>query len=90
MAQETDCTLLLDEFYSHFVWRPGLGEPGPVVSAARFVEDVDRDPVVIFDGLTKNWCYPGWWVTWTVGFWWVIEAVAFAGSFLDGGGLRPL
>jgi hypothetical protein len=23
------------------------------------VEDVDRDPVVLFDGLTKNWRYPG-------------------------------
>ena len=39
----------------------------PVESAARYVEDVDRDPVVIFDGLTKNWRYPGWRVTWTVG-----------------------
>ena len=39
----------------------------PVESAARYVEDVDRDPVVLFDGLTKNWRYPGWRVTWTVG-----------------------
>jgi aspartate/methionine/tyrosine aminotransferase len=67
VARDTDCTLLLDEFYSHFVWRPGPGEPGPLVSAARWVEDVDRDPVVLFDGLTKNWRYPGWRVTWTVG-----------------------
>ena len=59
-------------------------------SAARYVEDVDRDPVVIFDGLTKNWRYPGWRVTWTVGPREVIEAVASAGSFLDGGGSRPL
>jgi hypothetical protein len=60
-ARELDCTLLLDEFYSHFVWRPGPGEPGPLVSAARWVEDVDRDPVVLFDGLTKNWRYPDGW-----------------------------
>ena len=38
-----------------------------IESAARYVEDVDRDPVVILDGLTKNWRYPGWRVTWTVG-----------------------
>ena len=31
-----------------------------MVSAARYVEDVDADPVVLFDGLTKNWRYPGW------------------------------
>ena len=45
---------------------------------------------MIFDGLTKNWRYPGWRVTWTVGPQSVIEAVASAGSFLDGGGNRPL
>src|SRR5207244_12346309 len=83
------CALPLDEFYSHYVWS---GRPGqlPVESAARYVEDVDRDPVVIFDGLTKNWRYPGWRVTWTVGPRQVIDAVASAGSFLDGGGSKPL
>ena len=54
------------------------------------MEDVDRDPVVLFDGLTKNWRYPGWRVTWTVGPRTVIEAVSSAGSFLDGGGTKPL
>ena len=66
-ARELDCTLLLDEFYSHYIWTAPLGQPCRSVSAARYVEDVDRDPVVIFDGLTKNWRYPGWRVTWTVG-----------------------
>jgi len=89
IARDLDCTLLIDEFYSHYVW---TGRPGqlPVESAARYVEDVDRDPVVLFDGFTKNWRYPGWRVTWTVGPRQVIDAVASAGSFLDGGGSRPL
>jgi aspartate/methionine/tyrosine aminotransferase len=89
IAREQDCSLLIDEFYSHYIW---TGRPGqlPIESAARYVDDVDRDPVVIFDGLTKNWRYPGWRVTWTVGPAKVIEAVASAGSFLDGGGSRPL
>ena len=88
-ARELDCALLLDEFYSHYVYR---GRPGalPVASAARYVEDVDRDPVLIFDGLTKNWRYPGWRVTWAVGPRQVIDALASAGSFLDGGGSKPL
>jgi N-succinyldiaminopimelate aminotransferase len=90
VARETDCTLLLDEFYSHYIWTSADDEPGPIVSAARYVEDVDRDPVVIVDGLTKNWRYPGWRVTWTVGPRSVIEAVESAGSFLDGGGSKPL
>lgn len=89
-CRHLDCTMLVDEFYSHYLWNPGPGEPGPTVSAARFVEDVDRDPVVIVDGLTKNWRYPGWRVTWTVGPRKVIEAVESAGSFLDGGGSKPL
>jgi aspartate/methionine/tyrosine aminotransferase len=89
-ARELDCALLIDEFYSHYVWRPHPSEPSPIVSAARYVEDVDKDPVIIFDGLTKNWRYPGWRVTWTVGPRAVIEAVTSAGSFLDGGGSRPL
>ncbi|HEY2739005.1 MAG TPA: pyridoxal phosphate-dependent aminotransferase, partial [Thermoanaerobaculia bacterium] len=55
VAREQDCTLLIDEFYSHYVWSAGEGEPGPMVSAARYVEDVDRDPVVLVDGMTKNW-----------------------------------
>ena len=89
LARELDCTLLLDEFYSHYVWTAPAGQL-PVESAARYVEDVNRDPVVLFDGLTKNWRYPGWRVTWTVGPSQVIDAVASAGSFLDGGGSKPL
>ena len=92
MARELDCALLLDEFYSHYLWSDGAGAGSPIAveSAARYVEDVDRDPVVLFDGLTKNWRYPGWRVTWTIGPKRVIEAVASAGSFLDGGGSKPL
>jgi aspartate/methionine/tyrosine aminotransferase len=61
-----------------------------VESAARYVEDVDRDPVIVFDGLTKNWRYPGWRVTWAVGPKSVMDGFASAGSFLDGGGSKPL
>jgi N-succinyldiaminopimelate aminotransferase len=88
-ARAQECTLLIDEFYSHYVWTARPGQL-PIESAARYVEDVNRDPVVMFDGLTKNWRYPGWRVTWTVGPAKVIDAVASAGSFLDGGGSRPL
>lgn len=85
-ARELDCTLLIDEFYSHFIW---TGDQ-PIVSAAEHVDDVETDPVVIVDGLTKNWRYPGWRVTWIVGPTRVIDAVTSAGSFLDGGASRPM
>ena len=90
VARELDCALILDEFYAHYIWRPDLVAQGGIETAARYVEDVDRDPVVILDGLTKNWRYPGWRVTWAVGPRRVIEGVVSAGSFLDGGGSRPL
>jgi aspartate/methionine/tyrosine aminotransferase len=89
MSRELDCALLVDEFYSHYIWNSPSGQL-PVESAARYVDDVNRDPVVIFDGLTKNWRYPGWRTTWTVGPKQVIDAVASAGSFLDGGGSKPI
>lgn len=85
-ARATGCALLLDEFYSHYVWQ---GDE-PIVSAARHVEDVERDPIVIFDGLTKNWRYPGFRVSWILGPRGVIESVSSAGSFLDGGGVAPM
>lgn len=85
-ARELQCSLLIDEFYSQYVW----SGDGGAVSAARYVEDVDTDPVVLFDGFTKNWRYPGWRCTWIVGPRAVIEAVSSSGSFLDGGGSRPL
>jgi len=90
VGRELDCALIFDEFYSHYIWRPDLVAQGAIETSARYVEDVDRDPVVILDGLTKNWRYPGWRVTWTVAPKRIIEGVASAGSFLDGGGSRPL
>ena len=90
IARRLDCALLLDEFYSHYVWTDADGDGPPMCSAAAYVEDVDRDPVILFDGLTKNWRYPGWRVAWTVGPKSVISALTSAGSFLDGGGSRPL
>jgi aspartate/methionine/tyrosine aminotransferase len=89
LARELGCSLLVDEFYSHYVWRETPDGSG-LVSAARHVEDVDADPVVLFDGLTKNWRYPGWRCTWIVGPRTVIDAVSSSGSFLDGGGSKPL
>jgi hypothetical protein len=92
-ARELDVALIFDEFYSHYIWRPDLvsrDPQAPIETTARYVEDVDRDPVVILDGLTKNWRYPGWRVTWTVAPKQIIERVTSAGSFLDGGGSRPL
>jgi len=89
MSRRKGVTLLMDEFYSHFIFPNGQPAAGPV-SSAEFVEDVNRDRVVIFDGLTKCFRYPGWRVGWVVAPRDVIQAMTAAGSFLDGGPSRPI
>ena len=90
ICRELGCWLLLDEFYSHYLYGDAARADGPSLSAATFVEDVERDPVLLVDGLTKNWRYPGWRLSWTVGPRDIIARIASAGSFLDGGAPHPL
>jgi aspartate/methionine/tyrosine aminotransferase len=85
LAREKGITLLMDEFYSHYFYGADHS-----VSAAEFVDDVNDDPVVICDGLTKSFRYPGWRVGWVVAPKSVIRNLAAAGSFLDGGPCRPI
>jgi aspartate/methionine/tyrosine aminotransferase len=88
IAREQGVTMLLDEFYSHFIYtRDGRPGSGPVSSAA-YVEDIERDPVLIFDGLTKSYRYPGWRVGWCVGPSAMMESLARTASSIDGGPSR--
>jgi aspartate/methionine/tyrosine aminotransferase len=89
LARECQCTMIFDEFYSHYIYNGKNPAKPKMVSAAEFVDDVDTDPLVVVDGLTKNWRYPGWRISWTLGPKTVIEAIASAGSFLDGGANHP-
>lgn len=86
LSREVNCCLIIDEFYSHYIYQDNLHR----VSAAEYVENVETDPIIIVDGLTKNWRYPGFRVSWTLGPSSLIEAVASAGSFLDGGCAQPM
>jgi aspartate/methionine/tyrosine aminotransferase len=84
-ARDQECALLFDEFYSHYLYDSNLTS----LSAAEYIEDVNKDPVILFDGLTKNWRYPGFRISWTLGPAPLIEAITSAGSFLDGGASHP-
>lgn len=88
-AIKTSCTFIFDEFYSHFIYdgeKPGKGP----VSAAEFVNDVDKDPIILIDGLTKSFRYPGWRIGWIVGPKDMIENVNRAASAIDGGPSQPM
>jgi aspartate/methionine/tyrosine aminotransferase len=89
LARSCQCSFILDEFYSHYAYHNDKDAAPKMVSAAAFVEDVEHDPIIIVDGLTKNWRYPGWRISWTLGPRSVIETIASAGSFLDGGANHP-
>ncbi len=88
-ARDKDCTLILDEFYSHFIFdgdKPGNAG----ISAASYIEDVNVDPVILVDGLTKNFRYPGWRVGWVVAPKSMIECMITSGSSVDGGPSRVI
>lgn len=83
------CALIFDEFYSHYLYDAAALE-GVSLSAAKHVEDVDKEMVIVVDGLTKNWRYPGLRISWTIGPKAIIQRIASAGSFLDGGAAHPV
>jgi len=84
-GRRLDCAMIFDEFYSHFIYTDdGKPAEGPV-SAAAWVEDVNADPIIIVDGLTKSFRYPGWRVGWTVGPEEAIDRIGRAASAIDGG-----
>lgn len=80
------CLLIMDEFYSRYYYD---GELGDSISSASEVEDVNKDPVLIIDGMTKFFRLPGWRIAWVVGPKDYINALSSAGSYLDGGCNHP-
>ena len=86
-ARETGCVLLMDEFYSHFIYEgrePGCGP----ISSAEYVDDPENDPILVIDGLTKSFRYPGWRLGWVLGPSSIIETLGRAASAIDGGPSR--
>ncbi|MCC6320082.1 MAG: pyridoxal phosphate-dependent aminotransferase [Phycisphaerales bacterium] len=90
LSRTRGTTLLMDEFYSHYHYTAD-GKPASAgVSAAEFIDDVNSDRVVVIDGLTKCFRYPGWRIGWVVAPTDIIQRMTAAGSFLDGGPCRPM
>jgi aspartate/methionine/tyrosine aminotransferase len=83
-------TLILDEFYSWYIYHEHEKDFGKSVSSAAYIKDVNEDAVIIIDGLTKNWRLPGWRVCWVIGPKNLITALSQSGSFLDGGANHPM
>lgn len=90
LSREGGTTLILDEFYSWYIYPENKSDFGKSVSSAEYVDDVNQDPVIIVDGLTKNWRLPGWRICWVLGPKNLITALSQSGSYLDGGANHPM
>lgn len=90
IAERNQCTLILDEFYSHYLYGESARADGPALSGARYVEDINKSATVIIDGITKNWRYPGLRISWIVGPESLIDKLRSIGSFLDGGAPKSI
>lgn len=101
IARENNTMLIMDEFYSHYYYDGKNIDPedGGVdddtnwpktVSSSLYINDVNKDPVIIVNGLTKNWRCPGFRVSWIVAPASIVNMISSAGSFLDGGANHPL
>jgi aspartate/methionine/tyrosine aminotransferase len=82
------CTLIVDEFYSGYLYTHGCN--GETVSSAEYVDDVNEDPVIIVNGLTKIFRLPGFRICWVVGPKDLVKALSRSGSYLDGGASHVL
>jgi aspartate/methionine/tyrosine aminotransferase len=89
IGRDHHCTLIIDEVYSHFIFDKGKPAANPV-SATAFVEDVNMDQVVVVDGLTKSFRYPGWRLAWIIGPEEIIKDLGRAASGIDGGPSLPV
>ncbi|KAG0177874.1 hypothetical protein DFQ29_004242 [Apophysomyces sp. BC1021] len=90
IARERHTTLVMDEFYSAYIYSRDPSQEGRTVSITEFVEDVNKDPAIVIDGLTKNFRLPGWRICWIVAPKTVISSMKSCGSFLEGGANHPL
>ena len=84
-ARGENCLLGVDEFYSQFIYDEDGSPAARPSSILDYVEDIENDPIVVFDGLTKGFRYPGWRAGWALGPAHVIEMINRAASAVDGG-----
>ncbi len=86
---EQKCTLIIDEMYSHYIFHDR--EPGSEpISIAKYIGDVNDDSVLIVDGLTKSFRYPGWRLAWAIGPEHLIKNLNRVASAVDGGPSQPV
>jgi len=101
ISRRTQSAIIMDEFYSHYYYDGEAVDPADggvddnsnwpkTVSSASYIDDVNEDPILIVNGLTKNWRCPGFRICWIVAPKAIVSMLGSAGSYLDGGANAPL
>jgi len=89
IAKQNNCAIIIDEMYSHYVFNDNKPATGAVSSAA-YINEVNNESVIIVDGLTKSFRYPGWRIAWAVGPKHLIDNLNRVASSIDGGPCQPM
>jgi len=100
ISRDHNVAMIMDEFYSHYYYDGDAVSPADggadddsnwpkTVSSCKYIDNVNKDPILIVNGLTKNWRCPGLRLCWVVAPAPIVELLGAAGSFLDGGANAP-
>lgn len=85
-CQTENCLLIHDEFYSKFIYDQNI----PIFSALNYVKDLEKTNLIIIDGLTKGWRYPGFRMSWIISNSKNIQKINNLSSAIDGGCSHPI
>lgn len=78
--------LIHDEFYSRFIY----SKDSQTISVSEFIENIEQENILIIDGVSKTWRYPGWRLSWVLAPKQVINEISTVASFMDGGANFPI
>jgi aspartate/methionine/tyrosine aminotransferase len=85
-CNQEKCLLIHDEFYSKFIY----DQKGKIFSAINHLKNIENSNLVILDGLTKGWRYPGFRLSWIIASKKNTEVFNSLGAIFDGGASHPI
>lgn len=84
-ASQVGAPLIIDEFYSQYLWGSDLHSSGAAV-----IDDFENSTTILIDGITKNFRAPGLRLSWIVAGEEIARKVGEMAGILDGGTSRPI
>lgn len=85
-CKKNNCLLIHDEFYSRFIY----DSKPTFLTALEFQSDLEDGNLIVLDGLTKGFRYPGFRLAWIISSQKNIANINNLASYLDGGVSHPI